>query len=193
LADSNTSGPIHHLKTAHGLDKNGNIIDKKRKSVVDDYYRLEGYDDVAAVDNTLAAAFDHCQFKAVLYQWVISDNLSFEQLESPYFKHLISYLNPRASACIPTASTISRTVAICYDRALGVVTETLQSAITKINLSFDLWTSKNKLALLGLCAHFINNDSKSVTTLLALLRQKGRHSGFAIAETVSDIIAQYGL
>jgi hypothetical protein len=152
LADSNTSGPIHHLKTAHGLDKNGNIIDKKRKSVVDDYYRLEGYDDVAAVDNTLAAAFDHCQFKAVLYQWVISDNLSFEQLESPYFKHLISYLNPRASACIPTASTISRTVAICYDRALGVVTETLQSAITKINLSFDLWTSKNKLALLGLCA-----------------------------------------
>ena len=53
--------------------------------------------------------------------------------------------------------------------------------------------SKNKLALLGLCAHFINNSGQSVTTLLALPRQKGRYIGFAIAETVSDIIAQYSL
>ena len=193
MADSNTSGPIQHLKVAHGLDKNGNTLNKKRKSVVDDYYRMEGYDDAAAVDNTLAAAFDSCQFKALLYQWVISDNISFEQLESPYFQGLISYLNPRAGACLPAANTVSRTVAICYDKALGVVTETLQSAITKINLSFDLWTSKNKLALVGICAHFINNSGKSVTTLLALPRQRGRHSGFNIAETVSDIIAHYSL
>ena len=125
IADSNTSGPIHHLKAAHSVDKNGDIIDKKRKGVIDDYYRIEGHNDAAAVDNTLAAAFDHHQFKALLYNWVIANNVPFEQLESPQFKRLIGYLNPRAERHIPAANTASRTVAICYDKALGVVTETL--------------------------------------------------------------------
>jgi len=80
-----------------------------------------------------------------------------------------------------------------YDKTLGIVHKTLQSAITKINVSFDLWTSKNKLALLGLCAHFINNSGDCITSLLALPRQKGRHTGFVIAETVSEIIASFGL
>ena len=173
MADTNTSGAIQHLKNVHRVDKNGNNIVKKRKSAIDDYIQQPGYDDATAVNNTLAAAFDKDQFKALLHDWVIANNVPFEQLESPRFKRLVDYLNPRAERHIPSATTASRTVAICYDRALGIVTETLQSAITKINLSFDLWTSKNKLALLGLCAHFIDNRGKSITTLLALPRQKG--------------------
>jgi hypothetical protein len=80
-----------------------------------------------------------------------------------------------------------------YDKALGTVTEILQGAITKVNFSFDLWTSKNRLALLGVCAHFINNAGNTITTLLALPRQKGRHSGTNIADAVSSIIAEYDL
>ena len=145
------------------------------------------------MDNTLAAAFEQHHFRALLYDWVIANNVPFEQLESPSFHRLIGYLNPRAEPIIPSSTTASRTVAILYDKTLGIVTETLQSAITKINVSFDLWTSKNKLALLGLCAHFINNSGNCITSLLALPRQKGRHTGFAIAETVSEIIASFGL
>ena len=80
-----------------------------------------------------------------------------------------------------------------YDKVLGEVTELLRSSITKVSFSFDLWTSKNRLALLGLCAHFINNNGKATTTLIALLRQLGRHSGEEIAETVASVIAQFGL
>ena len=80
MADTNTSGAIHHLKTVHSIDKNGNTIVKKRKSVIDDYYRMEGHDDAAAVDNTLAAAFDKDQFKALLYDWVIANNVHLSSL-----------------------------------------------------------------------------------------------------------------
>lgn len=106
---------------------------------------------------------------------------------------LFSYLNGRSEGNIPSSITTSRTLAILYDKAIGTVTETLRSAITKINFSFDLWTSNNKLALLGLCAHFINIEGKAITTLLALPRQTGRHSGLNTAETISEIIASYGL
>ena len=193
VADRSTSGAIQHLREVHKVDQNGERLQPKRKGAIDDYCRMDGYDDAAAVDNTLAAAFDQHHFKGLLYDWVICNNVPFEQLESPQLRRLLTYLNPRASAHIPSSTTASRTVAILYDQTLGTVTETLQSAITKINLSFDLWTSKNKLALLGLCAHFINITGNSITTLLALPRQRGRHSGFNIAETVSDIIASYSL
>jgi len=80
-----------------------------------------------------------------------------------------------------------------YDKVLGCVTEVLQSAITKIHFSFDLWTSKNQLALLGLVAHFINKKGVPTTTLLALPRQRGKHTGERLAETISEIIHAFSL
>jgi hypothetical protein len=193
IADKATSTAIAHLKSYHNIDKNGESLQKKRAKVIDDYYNQGGYNEATAVDNTLAASFDNSDFKAALYNWIITNNISFYHLESPALRGLLTYLEPRASKHIPGADTVSRTIALLYDKAIGTVTESLRSAITKINFSFDLWTSKNKLALLGLCAHFINSDGEPITTLLALPRQKGRHSGFNIAETVNEIIASYGL
>jgi hypothetical protein len=193
ISDKATSSAIAHLRAVHNIDQNGGTPHNKRKKVLDDYYDQGGHDKAAAVDNTLAGSFDSSDFKACLYNWIIANNVPFKHLESPPLRDLLSYLEPRAYKHIPSADTVSRTVAVLYDKAIGTVTESLRSAITKINFSFDLWTSKNKLALLGLCAHFINSDGEPITTLLALPRQKGRHDGFNIAETVSEIIASYSL
>jgi hypothetical protein len=65
--------------------------------------------------------------------------------------------------------------------------------MTKINLSFHLWTSGNKLALLGITASFINMDGKPVTTLLAMPRVHGAHSGLNHSESIAALIAQYNL
>ena len=193
VADKATSGPIAHLKEVHMVTKGGDVVAQKRKGTMDDYYQQDGHDSEAARENTTAATFDQYHFRALLYTWIINNNIPFDQLDSPSLRQLLTSLHPRAGRNIPSAATVSRMLATLYDKAIGIVTESLQSAITKINLSFDLWTSKNKLALLGLCAHYIDCDGKSITTLLALPRQKGRHSGFNIAETVSEIIASYGL
>ena len=50
------------------------------------------------------------------------------------------------------------------------------------------WLPRYRLRLV-----YPNNYGKSVTSLLALPRQKGRHTGYNVAETVSAIIAEYGL
>ena len=193
VVDRTTSGPIQHLKEAHKVDSNGETVINKRKSPLDSYHRQGGDDEAQAAENTLGGAFDQHHFKALLYDWLISNNIAFEQLDSPSFRRLLTYATPRAAGCIPSAVTTSRTVGALYDKALGAVTESLRSAQSKINFSFDLWTSKNKLALLGLCAHYIDDKGSPITTLLALPRQKGRHNGFNIAETVSAIIAEYSL
>lgn len=138
MADKTTSGPIQHLRVVHKLNLNGDTLEKKRKRCLDDYCREGGYDELAEVDNTLASAFDQHCFKALLFDWVIANNVLYEQLDSPSFHRLIAYLNPRAEPIIPSSTTASRTVAVLYDKTLSIVTETLQSAITKINVSFDV-------------------------------------------------------
>jgi hypothetical protein len=132
-------------------------------------------------------------FQALLYSWIATDNVSFRKVESPRFHALLQYLNPRCERLLPSHQTVSRTIGEIYDKQLGAITEALGAAATKINFSFDLWTSKNRLALLGLVAHFIDSAGCSKSILLALPRQKGRHTGSNIANTVAEIICPYGL
>jgi hypothetical protein len=137
--------------------------------------------------------FSSNAFRALLYSWIVTDNVSFRKGESPRFHALLRYLNARCERLLPSHQTVSRTIGEIYDKQLGAVTEALGAAATKINFSFDLWTSKNRLALLGLVAHFIDSAGCAKSILLALPRQKGRHTGSNIADTVAEIICHYGL
>lgn len=61
-----------------------------------------------------------------------------------------------------------------------------------MSFSFDLWSSKNKLALPDLCAHIISDRGQQKIALLAVPRQYGRHTGPATAETLGAILAEFG-
>lgn len=186
-----STAAINHLKNKHKHDQYGNTTTTTAiKRRLDDWASI-GNSPVGAIHNFTAAAFDPFTFEALLYDWLIQDNVSFNQLQSPRLQQLLQYANQRC--ILPHRTTASNTVARIYDQSIGDVTEQLAGSISKINLSFDLWTSGNKLALLGLCVHFIHKSGRPVTSLLALPKQEGRHTGVRIADTVSDIIDYYGL
>ena len=191
-----TTGALNHMIAKHNRDKNGQLVQiqdkpKKRKWSLFDAQDGNGYDRETERDNELAVTFSSGAFQAYLYQWIIAGNIAFRKTQSSEFAALLQYLNPRCK--LPHPTTVSRTLAQLYDKALGTITEVLQSAITKINFSFDLWTSKNKLALLGLVAHFIDHNGNAITTLLALPRQRGRHTGLNICETIAQIFAEFNV
>lgn len=140
-----------------------------------------------------AVAFDPLTFKAFLYDWIIADNVLLNKLESHWLRRMLKYLNLRVGPIIPSHQTVSTTIGKIYHKVLGEVTEQLRSSVTKINISFDLWTSNNKLSLLGPIAHFINDSGKHMTVLVAMPRQKGSHTGVNIADTVSEVLAEFGL
>jgi hypothetical protein len=59
---------------------------------------------------------------------------------------------------MPTRNSLRSYITTAYEHALGVVEKELGSAHTKINLSFDLWTSPGRrLSLLGVVAHYLND------------------------------------
>jgi hypothetical protein len=180
------------MKAEHRISAEGEIprsLEHYKKRKLDQY--LKGYDAATAVENSALAGFNLLEFRALLLQWVIADNIAFRKVESPHLRRLINYANPRTQ--MPSHISVSRWVAKAYDQQLGIVTEAMASATTKVSLSFDLWTSGTSVALLGVVTHFIDARGKPTGMLLSLPRQQGRHTGINIADNVACIIAEYGL
>jgi hypothetical protein len=68
----------------------------------------------------------------------------------------------------------------------------LRGAKTRVNVSFDLWTSPGRrLSLLGLVAHYLDAEWKPTTVLLALPRMYGSHTGVSIATSINEILEHF--
>lgn len=184
-----TSTAGEHLKAIHFIGPDGEIQQSSKKRKLMDLY-VNGVDAVSQLKNERACQFEYNEFQALFYSWFVSSNLSFRTVDSKSFRTLLEYLNPRCLRYIPSSTTVSRTLVTLHDKQLGLLTEQLLSAVTRINISFDLWTSGNQLALLGIVTHYIDVSGTPKTLLLSLPRQHGKHSGLNLAETIGASIAE---
>lgn len=190
-----TAGASRHLKAKHIL-----ATPKKR-----------GIDELIATANSRGSSspsttsrtglnayyneFHPHEFKALLLAWIVEDNIAFQALESRRLHDILTYLNPTVDrrGCIPVHKTIKRWISTAYSEHLGIVTEVLASSISKVHISFDLWTSRSLYAFCGINVHFLDSEHRYRTFLLGLPRHLGDHSGVNIAETISKTIAHFGL
>src|SRR6202000_1214108 len=69
----------------------------------------------------------------------------------------------------------------------------LQSTPYQVHVSFDLWTSPNSLAMLGIVGHWINENHQLTIALLGLRQIAGPHSGEHLSDTVLDVIKDFEL
>jgi hypothetical protein len=84
------------------------------------------------------SAFDYEVFKGLILQLFTSRALPFKLVEDDAFRSLLTYCQPLLIDCIPSRRTLRRYIEATYHQSLKVVESHLQSATTKINLSFDL-------------------------------------------------------
>jgi hypothetical protein len=99
---------------------------------------------------------------------------------SPFLRHNDSLL--RSHTSISTGLITS--FLACQVASISM----LQSCGTAIHLSFDLWTSPNKYAILGVVCHFIDHKWKARTVLLALRLLYGLHTGVDMAQLIIHVI-----
>ncbi|KAK2931659.1 hypothetical protein FoTM2_009175, partial [Fusarium oxysporum f. sp. vasinfectum] len=137
-----------------------------------------------ALMNAFIASFEPARFQHLLIRWVACDNIPFHKLESPYFRDLMAYANSAivSSESLPTHSTIREWIIRTFSRHKGVVTELLGRSLSRINISFDAWSSRRSTSLLGLTVHFLDDAGKFRTFLLGLPRIEGRHGGENVAD-----------
>jgi hypothetical protein len=115
-------------------------------------------------------------------------------VESQALRDLLVYLNPRCRPALPSRNSLRSYISTAYEQALGVVEKELRSATTKINLSFDLWTSlRGRLSLLGVVAHYLNAKHEPRAILLALPRMRGTHTAVNLAAQLSTLVRHFNI
>ncbi|SCO91193.1 uncharacterized protein FRV6_15321 [Fusarium oxysporum] len=108
-------------------------------------------------------------------RWHGSENSQLAILLIPIF--------PSLPSRVPTYKS-------CFKAA---VREELDEAVTQIHISFDLWTSPNRLAFISIFGHFIDQSNSHQSRLLAFRRQIGSHAGENIAYTVRNVVRDWGI
>jgi hypothetical protein len=95
---------------------------------------------------------------------------------------------------LPSRNTLKGYISSVYDYSLSAVESELQSASTKINFLFDLWTSlSRRLSLLGVVAYYLDQQFKPCAVLLALPTMHGSYTAVSLSTKSSSILDYFNL
>lgn len=112
----------------------------------------------------------------------------------PEFRGLLNYLNPEIDNWLPfSPHTIKEWTMRTFETQKLVIKQELQSALSKIHFTVDLWTSPNSLAILGAIAHYITESGQLQHSVLALQEVDGEHTGENMSKSVMDVIEDYSI
>ena len=125
-------------------------------------------------------------------RWTILHDIPFVQVQSHEFRTFLEYINPAANRLLPNSHSTIRNHAIkLFEEGKRRIRHILQTAVSSIHITCDLWTSPNHLGLIGVTSHFTGEDTKLHTLTLGLREIQGAHSGKNQAIIVNDIIEDF--
>ena len=126
--------------------------------------------------------------------FVIDSDVPFTIFEHRFLKELFHQFDHELALQIPwSSSSTTRELHRIFESKKDVIKAELNNSLTKIHISFDLWTSPNRLAIMAVFAHFIDKAGCQQSRLLALRRQFGTHSGEHLADTLIDVVQEWGI
>jgi len=129
-----------------------------------------------------------------LVSLVVVRNLPFSLAEWPEFHTFCKTLNPQATSHLTTThKTISTMIDTSWQIHKDIVRKKLQSAVSSLHLSLDIWTSPNRYLLLGICAHFVDQPDELRRKALLALRPVTGHSGEEQFTVLLSVLQDYGI
>jgi hypothetical protein len=160
FAGANGDNKINHLRVVHGITQHGN---KAPINPMDKHVKpKEGNEAVSIRESdytiNLVTAVHRNPFTEALVHFAVICQLSLSLITSTIFIEFLKKLYPAIEKILPTASnTIRKYIIEMYMARKKEKLEELAKVKGMIHFSFDLWTSPNHLALIGIIAHYVNN------------------------------------
>ena len=133
--------------------------------------------------------------REALIQLIAVRNLPYDCVKWPELQALRMKINYIVEGALSTSDGIMpKLMNNSYAIHKDILRKKLQSALSKIHLTADVWTSPNRKSFLGVCAHFVDSDSnKPCQALLALRELKDGHGGEQQSELLIPILEDYGI
>ena len=104
-----------------------------------------------------------------LVNLIVVLNLSFRIVERKEFHLLCQALNFESKSYIPSShSEVYAKLVSSFESEKDLVRKKLQSAISSLHISVDIWTTPNFYSCLAVCCSFVDRDGQRLSPLLAL-------------------------
>ena len=199
-ASGGTKTPRDHLRIKHKVDladRNAAriaVYDEKLEAAFARVPEQERLKKERHALEYMVDSLDKSQFMYLYLRWVIPANVSLNQVENKDFRAWLHYISKPANEMLPfSANTIKTQVHLFYNEGRKRMRQLLSLAISDIHITCDAWTSSNKLAFLGVVAHFVDENGSLRTLLLALREIIGAHSGENMASLILAVLEEYNI
>jgi hypothetical protein len=141
-----------------------------------------------------SSEFDFTSFKALLMRYFTIEQIPFAKVEAESFREMLTFINARLRHTLPSRRSLRRYIRAAYDQAQSIIVHDLTTATTRINLSFDIWTTPGRrMSLLRVVAHYLNNQYEPRIVLLSLLRMYGSYLAESMARTLTTLMTHFQL
>jgi hypothetical protein len=109
--------------------------------------------------------------KELTVGWIVTANLPFTAPSNPYLRRMLDLHDASLAKEVPwSRQSVRDTMRKLFEVKKGAISSQLEKAVTRISFSFDMWTSPNRYAFLGLHAHYLDASYQVQSQLLALRR-----------------------
>jgi hypothetical protein len=171
-----------HLKAKHAIIvevEPGRIQATTLEKLRQLYAQAKSSGQTEEIDNQVFLDYlDQDVVDEALVLLIVGNNLAHNLVESTDFHVFCQVLNPKAGDVVPKAhSTVGKKITQAFQNHKDIVRKKLQSALTRIHLSMDIWTSPNNLLLIRITADFVDCEEEKHTKALIALPEVDGHSG----------------
>ncbi|CAI5956881.1 unnamed protein product [Closterium sp. NIES-65] len=104
-------------------------------------------------------------------------------------------LNPGAALLLGSRHRLARDMQAYGEAAREDMRQLLvgDGLAGRMSLTFDIWTSENNVAFMGVTAHWVTNDFHLKQAVIDFGELKGSHTGDLIADELEEVLTEWGL
>jgi len=181
-----TTAARHHLRSTHQI----NIIEGRPILLLRD----QGVQEITSTSTISSHTINKRTLNEALVRLIIRRDLPFRAVEWPELHTLLQIANPNINQeVISSHSTVSGILGSLWLSAKDNLRKRLQSSLSKVHFAGDIWTSPNRLLFLGICVHFVDQDTRQLSRALLSLRPILTHRGDEQAAEILPLFEDFGI
>jgi hypothetical protein len=155
---------------------------------------MESYFQLQASESGLRRAFNRQQYIESMTSLLTRRRLPFSSVSWDEMQDLVLACNPAIRDLLLTSrSAAMRHITANFDLYGSQLKAQLQTAVSKIHLSTDLWKSPHRHGLLAVCARWVDSNYRPRKALLAMPECRNNHSGEHQAALISQTLQKYDI
>ncbi len=177
---------VSHI-AIHGISREGEVIVKPEPGLLETQIK----DSLTKLWSN-SKPFLMGKFKALLFKWVICNNITLRQSVSHNPRYMFSLLYSSALKVLPSSHNTTRQwITSSFIQEKKTIHALIDSSGSRLSISFDAWSSDTGLSLLGVVAYILTEEPLELKILLLGLPVFSNHLGVEQTRVLLLLLKDY--